>query len=137
MRTGLSPVSAVPCSLDSHLSMQLCLYAGGEFFRMGQLTKSPITAGIAVHSGQVAHGRKKGVGYGSFSVHLVTSCLSKPVVHLAPPCVKKLRPGYGRMAQDLFGQQLLPPSSPSAFPRDSTGHENRAFLAAGVGCRHA
>src|SRR5271170_1976910 len=116
MRTVPSPVSAVPCSLDSHLSMQLCLYAGGEFFRMGQLTKSPITAGIAVHSGQVAHGRKKGVGYGSFSVNLVTSCLSKPVVHLAPPCVKKLRPGYGRMGPRLVRATTATASSPSVFP---------------------
>jgi hypothetical protein len=100
---------------------------------MGQLTEGPITAGNAIHSGQVAHGRKKGVGYSSFSVNLVTSLpLSKPVVHLAPPCVKKLRPAM----QD--GLKICRATKcyrfePLCVSRDSTGHENRAFLAAG--CR--
>jgi len=96
---------------------------------------SPITAGIAVHSGQVAHGRKKAWGTAALAL---TSCLVQACSSSSAPMLQKASPRPCRMAQDYVGQnKVVIDSSPLCVCRDSTGHENRAFLAAGVGCRHA
>jgi hypothetical protein len=134
MRTVPSPVSPVPCSLDSHLSIAVLLVRGGLVFRMRQPNHSryccPFWASCTW--------QEKGVGYGSFSVNLVTSCLVQACSSSSAPMRQKASPRPCRMAQDYVGQnKSVIDSSPLCVSRDSTGHENRAFLAAGVGCRHA
>ena len=118
MRTVLSPVSPVPCSFRFPLVNAVLLVRGGwVFLGWTSLRKAQSQRVLLSILGKLHMAEKRRGVRQLLALTWVTSCLSKPVVHLVPPCVKKLRPAKQEGAQDLSGNKVLSTRAPLRFQR--------------------